>query len=129
MTGKHGAETADHVGGGEEAAVLGNEEEKIPGQPLDLHLLEDGGERSRLLLGGEDRALDQPRKVVDGIERGGEAVKIGGDFVEGVCFTGKLEERGGIAPGNARNSLLLDRQCLFLPNGRPRGCLVPGPRK
>ena len=130
MAGEHGAEGADHVGGGEQAAVLGDEQQKIPGQPLDLELLQDGGERSALLLGGEDRALDQPRKVVEGIERVVEAVKVGGDLVERVCFEGKLEQRGGIAP--ATPELVSPRpatKAFSSRTGARSSRLVPGPRK
>ena len=80
LAGEHGAEGADHVGGREQAAVLGDEQKEILGQPLDLELIEDGGERAALLLGGEHRALDQPRQVLEGVERLVEAVEVGCDL-------------------------------------------------
>ncbi len=55
MAGEQRAEGPDHVGHGEEAAVLGGKLQEIRGQPLDLQLLEDGGDGARLLVGGEDR--------------------------------------------------------------------------
>ena len=82
MAGEHGAEGADHVGGGEQAAVLGGEQQEIPGQSLDLELLQHGGERSALRFGGEDRAFDEPREVLEGVERFVEAVEIGGNLIE-----------------------------------------------
>ena len=101
MAGEHGAEGADHVGGGEQAAVLGGEQQEIARQPLDLQLLEDGGERAALLIGGEDGALDQPRQVLEGVERLAEAVEVGRDLLERLLLEGKLEQGGRIAAGYA----------------------------
>jgi hypothetical protein len=91
VAGKHGAEGADHVGDREQAAVFGDKEEEIPGQSLDLELLQDGGERSALFLGGEDGALDEPSQVLDGVERFVEMGEVDGDLLERVALKSKLE--------------------------------------
>ena len=94
-------------------------------------LLQDGGKRAALLLGGEDGALDQPRQIVEGVERLIEAVEIDGDLLQRLLLHGELEERVGIAARNAGTGVYLacHLKRLFLPNGRFSSRLVPGPEK
>ncbi len=101
MAGESQAKGLDHVGGGEQAAVLGDELEEIGGQPLDLHLFEDGGDGVALLLGGEHRALHQAGEIVHGVERLREAVQIALDLIERVLLERKLEQRVGVPARNA----------------------------
>ena len=125
LAGEHGAEGADHVGDREQAAVLGDKQEEIPGQTLDLELLQDGGERAALLLGGEDRALDEPRQVLDGVERFVETGEIDVDLLERVALKGKLEQSGRIAARNAGTGLYLSCHLKRLP---PERALFEPPR-
>ena len=107
VAGEHGAKGTDHVGGREQPAILGDEQQEILGQPVDLELFEDSGQRPALLLGAEHRALDQPHQVVEGIERLAEAVEIAGDLVQRLLLKGELEQRGGIAARNAGTGIYL----------------------
>ena len=95
------AEGLDHVGSGEQPAVPGDQLQEIGGQPLDLHLLEDGGDGAHLLIGGKDRAPHQAAKVLDGVERLIETVQILLDIFERVLLERELEQGIGIAARDA----------------------------
>ena len=101
MAGEQRAEGLDHVGSGEQPPVPGDQLQEIRGQPLDLHLFEDGGDGAHLLLGGKDRAPHQAAKVLDGVERLIEAVQILLDALKRVFLERELEQGIGIAARNA----------------------------
>ena len=101
MPGEKRAESLDHVGGREQAAVPGDEFEEVRGQALDLHFLQDGGKGALLLLGGEHWASHEAAKILDGIERLIEAAQVGLDLFQHVLLECQLEQGGGIPARNA----------------------------
>ena len=128
---EHGAEGADHVGGREQAAVLGDEQKEILGQPLDLELVEDGPERAALLLGGEHRTLHQPLQIVEGIERLIEAGEVGMRRRQASARPWQARTRrwhsGRLRPNSYR--LHWPRKRLSSRTGAFLSSLVPGPEK
>ncbi len=121
VAGEHGAEGADHVGGGEQAAVLGGEQQEIAGQPLDLQLLEDGGERAALLLGARTTGLLTSRvRSSKASSASPKRLRSASTCSSAFCLEGKLEQRGGIAAGYAGTGvdLACHPKTPFLPNGR-----------
>ena len=97
--GERAKKALDHLGQREEAAVTGQEAEKIAGQRLQPGALGQGGDRLALRGAGNDRAADHAAQIgALGHDRF-EAAQVGRDRVERLRLVGEFEEGNRIALG------------------------------
>src|SRR5262249_61938603 len=95
------AKGLDYVRRGKQAAIAGDELQKIRGQAFDLNFFEDRRHGALLLIGGEHRAAHQAAKVLGDIERLTETVQVDLDLRKRVLLERELEQSGSIAARHA----------------------------
>ena len=86
-------EGADHGRHGEQAPVGGGDAQEVARQAADPGLRGDGVDGFRLLLGGEDRAVDQARQIGAAVEHRLEAPEVGLDLGDRLLLAGEFEQR------------------------------------
>ena len=89
MTGDELVEGLDHVVRREQPAVRGHDFEELRGEPADAGLGEHRGQRARLLVGGKDRAADQPGEIGALVEQSLETIEIGLDGLDGAASSAR----------------------------------------
>ena len=105
---------------------FGHDSEEIGREAADAGLVEHGGERLGLLLGGEHRAAHQARQIRAFGDQRVEALEIGLARRRRLRFERELEQRGRVTPrhaGNDRSSPATSRTLgVLLPRCRSLAC-------
>ena len=115
VTGDQRAERLDHVAHREQPAVRRHHLQEFGREPADADLVEDGGERVELLLGGEHRAADEAIEVGAVGHQRVEALEVALDGIDGILGERQLEQSGRVTarhPGDD-SVLRLPRRILF----------------
>ena len=120
LAGEQRAKALQHVGGGEQAPVPGDQPEEVGGEPGDAGLGEDRGQRLGLVVGGDHRAAHQAAQVVAVVEHALKRRQIALDLRELPLILGKLEECGGIAPRHARHHRIIGCHVKLSPGNKQR---------
>ena len=104
------AERPDHVAHREQPAVRRHELEEFRGEAADAGAVEHRGQRLQLIVGGEDRAADQPHEVGAFGDQRIEARRDRPDRVDRIRLAGQIEQRGRIAARHAGDDGFFSRQ-------------------
>ncbi|BCP55636.1 hypothetical protein K32_42530 [Kaistia sp. 32K] len=92
MLGKQLAEANDHARHGEQTTVAGSNLDEIGDETADPGLGQNGRDSAELIVGCENRALDEANEIVALAQKGRKTRQIGIDGVERAALEGQIKQ-------------------------------------